>query len=84
MSTLDTVLQDLVIANRILFDQNVVATVTGLSGFGAGMAGTAVTLAVGLLVDRFSYTPAFLFVTALPLLATAAVLLLIHPRKATD
>ena len=67
-----------------LFDQNVVATVTGLSGFGAGMAGTAVTLAVGLLVDRFSYTPAFLFVTALPLLATAAVLLLIHPRKASE
>ena len=27
-----------------LFDQRVVATVTGLSGFGAGMAGTAVTL----------------------------------------
>ncbi len=64
-----------------LFDQKVVATVTGLSGFGAGMAGTAVTLAVGLIVDRFSYVPAFLFVTTLPVLATAAVLLLIRPRQ---
>jgi ACS family hexuronate transporter-like MFS transporter len=63
-----------------LFDQNIVGTVTGLSGLGAGLAGTAVTLAVGVIVDRFSYTPAFLFVTALPLVATASVLLLIHPR----
>jgi MFS transporter, ACS family, hexuronate transporter len=63
-----------------LFDERVVGTVTGLSGFGAGMTGTAVTLIVGLLVDRFSYTHAFVFVTALPLFATAAVLLLIHPQ----
>ncbi len=61
-----------------LFDQKVVGTVTGLSGFGAGMAGTAVTLIVGRLVDRFSYTPAFLFVSCLPLLATASVLALIR------
>jgi ACS family hexuronate transporter-like MFS transporter len=64
-----------------LFDQRVVATVTGLSGFGAGMAGTAVTLAVGYIVDRYSYAPAFVFVTLLPLAATAAVWLLIdRPR----
>ena len=63
-----------------LFDQKVVATVTGLSGFGAGMAGTAVTLAVGLIVDRFSYVPAFLFVTALPVFATIAILALLRPR----
>ena len=63
-----------------LFEQNVVASVTGLSGFGAGMAGTAVTLIAGWMVDRYSYVPAFVFVTALPLLATAAVLLLIRER----
>jgi ACS family hexuronate transporter-like MFS transporter len=65
-----------------LFEQNVVASVTGLSGFGAGMAGTAVTLIAGWIVDRYSYVPAFVFVTALPLLATAAVLLLIRERRA--
>lgn len=65
-----------------LFEQNVVASVTGLSGFGAGMAGTAVTLIAGWIVDRYSYVPAFVFVTALPLLATAAVLILIRERRA--
>ena len=65
-----------------LFEQNVVASVTGLSGFGAGLAGTAVTLIAGWIVDRYSYVPAFVFVTALPLLATAAVLLLIRERRA--
>ncbi len=43
-----------------LFPQEVVATVTGLSGFAAGLAGAAFTLVVGFLVDRFSYGPAFL------------------------
>jgi ACS family hexuronate transporter-like MFS transporter len=65
-----------------LFEQNVVASVTGLSGFGAGIAGTAVTLIAGWIVDRYSYVPAFAFVTALPLLATVAVLLLIRERRA--
>jgi len=65
-----------------LFDSKVVASVTGLSGFAAGMAGTAVTLAVGIIVDRFSYVPAFLFVTALPVLATAAILTLIRHQSA--
>jgi ACS family hexuronate transporter-like MFS transporter len=62
-----------------LFDEKIVGTVTGLSGFGAGLAGTAVTLLVGTIVDRYSYVPAFLFVTALPLLATISVLALIRP-----
>jgi ACS family hexuronate transporter-like MFS transporter len=64
-----------------LFEQTVVGTVTGISGFAAGMAGTAVTLIVGRLVDRFSYTPAFWFVTCLPLLATVGVLALIRERR---
>jgi ACS family hexuronate transporter-like MFS transporter len=64
-----------------LFDQRVVATVTGMSGFAAGMAGTAVTLLVGRIVDRFSYVPAFLFVSFLPLLATLSVLLFIRQNR---
>jgi len=36
----------------------VVASVTGLSGLAAGLAGTLFTLLVGTLVDRFSYFPA--------------------------
>lgn len=66
-----------------LFPQDVVASVTGLSGLGAGLAGTAFTLAVGMLVDKFSYFPAFLAAGTVPLLATACVLLLIRAPEAS-
>src|SRR5271156_3527353 len=59
-----------------LFPQDVVATVTGLSGFAAGLAGAAFTFAVGFLVDRFSYGPAFLVAGLLPIVATASLFLL--------
>ena len=63
-----------------LFPQDVVGSVTGLSGLAAGLVGAGFTYAVGVLVDRFSYGPAFLAAGILPLFATAAVLLLIRPR----
>lgn len=62
-----------------LFPQDVVATVTGLSGLAAGLAGVVFTFAVGLSVDRFSYKPAFLAAGLLPLFATACLFLLIRP-----
>ncbi len=63
-----------------LFPQEVVASVTGLSGLVAsGVAGTLFTLAVGKLVDTFhSYFYAFLAAGLVPLLATAIVLILIR------
>ena len=65
-----------------LFPQDVVATVTGLSGLVAGLFGAVFTVAVGVLVDRFSYAPAFLVAGVLPLLATACIFLLIRePRS---
>jgi ACS family hexuronate transporter-like MFS transporter len=67
-----------------LFPQDVVATVTGLSGLAAGLVGALFTFAVGMIVDRFSYGPAFLIAGLMPLFATACVLLLIRaPRNAT-
>jgi ACS family hexuronate transporter-like MFS transporter len=65
-----------------LFPQDVVATVTGLSGFAAGLAGAAFTFAVGISVDRFSYGPAFLAAGLLPLFATACVFMLVRPPRA--
>ncbi len=65
-----------------LFDAGVVGTVTGLSGWGAGMASTAITLAAGVILDRFSYVPVFVMITALPFLATISVLALIRPARA--
>lgn len=61
-----------------LFPQDVVATVTGFSGFAAGMAGVGFTYIVGITVDRFSYGPAFLIAALMPLAATACVLLLVR------
>jgi len=64
-----------------LFPQDVVASVTGLSGLGAAGLSAVSTLAVGWLVDRYSYTPAFIAAGTIPLLATACVLLLIRAPK---
>lgn len=61
-----------------LFPPEVVATVTGLSGLMAGLAGTGFTLLVGVLVDRFSYFPAFVLAATAPILATVAVVFLIR------
>jgi ACS family hexuronate transporter-like MFS transporter len=66
-----------------LFPQDIVATVTGLSGLAAGLVGAAFTFAVGNLVDRFSYGPAFLVAGLLPLLATACLFLLIRAPSAS-
>jgi ACS family hexuronate transporter-like MFS transporter len=65
-----------------LLPQDVVATVTGLSGLAAGIAGVAFTFVVGITVDRFSYGPAFLVAGLLPLVATACLFLLIRTPDA--
>lgn len=67
-----------------LFPQDVVATVTGWSGFSAGIASTLFTFAVGFLVDRFSYRPAFIVAGLLPLLATTCLLLLVREPQASS
>jgi MFS transporter, ACS family, hexuronate transporter len=64
-----------------LFPHDVVASVTGLSGLGAGGVSTAFTLLVGAIVDRFSYRPAFVIAGVLPVLATLCVLVLIRPAR---
>lgn len=62
-----------------LFPQDVVATVTGLSGLCAGLLSAALTFLVGYLVDRYSYAPAFVVAGLLPLLATLCLVFLIRP-----
>ncbi len=61
-----------------LFPPEVVATVTGLSGLAAGLMGLVFTKAVGVLVDHFSYLPAFVLAATAPLLATVSVVFLIR------
>jgi len=61
-----------------LFPQDVVATVTGLSGLAAGLVDAVFTMSVGFLVDRFSFGSAFMVAGLLPLFATACLLLLVR------
>jgi MFS transporter, ACS family, hexuronate transporter len=61
-----------------LFPQDVVASVTGLAGLSAGLLGALFTLAAGVIVDRSSYLPVFVAAGVIPVLATAAVLILVH------
>lgn len=63
-----------------LFPAEVVGSVTGLSGFASGLAGTGFTLLVGTLVDHFSYFPAFVLAALAPILATWSILRLL-PSK---
>jgi ACS family hexuronate transporter-like MFS transporter len=65
-----------------LFPADVVGSVTGLSGLGAGAVSTVFTLLIGALVDRFSYVPAFIVAGVMPLLATVSILVLIRTDKA--
>jgi ACS family hexuronate transporter-like MFS transporter len=62
-----------------LFPQEVVGSVTGLSGLAAGLVGAGFTLVVGLIVDRMSYRPAFVAAGFMPVLATVLLLMLIRP-----
>jgi ACS family hexuronate transporter-like MFS transporter len=65
-----------------LLPQNVVATVTGLSGLAAGLVGAAFTFSVGVIVDRFSYRPVFLVAGIMPVFATVCVMILIRQPHA--
>ena len=49
-----------------------------MSGLAAGLVSAAFTMLVGVLVDKFSYGPAFVAAGLLPVLATASLFFLIR------
>ncbi len=57
-----------------LVPQEVVASVSGISGTGAALGGMIFTLLIGVVVDRFSYVPVFVAAGIMPLLAAAFIL----------
>jgi ACS family hexuronate transporter-like MFS transporter len=59
-----------------LFPQSYVGSVAGLGGVGAGIGTILSTLAIGWIVDRFSYTPVLVGFSILPPIGTAILLLL--------
>lgn len=56
-----------------LYPSPSVASVSGLSGTGAGIGTIAATLLTGIVSDRYSFAPVLLAASAVPLLATLAL-----------
>jgi len=70
------------ISDSDLFPRGVVASVSGLSGTGAGLGGMTFMLVVGVVVDRFSYVPVFTAAALMPL--AAATIILLSVTRAVD
>jgi len=60
-----------------IFPSDVVASVSGLSGFGAGAGGILSTFLVGYLLDKFSYKPVFAVMASMHPLAFLVLIALI-------
>ena len=56
-----------------LVPQGVIASVSGISGTGAAMGGMAFMLAIGFVVDHFSYVPVFVAAGVMPVAAAACL-----------
>jgi MFS transporter, ACS family, hexuronate transporter len=61
-----------------------VASVSGLSGAAAGIGTILATYATGAVADKYSFEPVLIGGALIPLIATAAVLLLVRNSKATE
>jgi MFS transporter, ACS family, hexuronate transporter len=64
-----------------LFPRQVVASVSGLSGTGAALGGMMFMLAIGWVVDRFSYVPVFTAAGVMPLIAAAFILAMVRTER---
>jgi ACS family hexuronate transporter-like MFS transporter len=60
-----------------------VASVSGMSGTGAGIGTILATLAIGQIADHYSFEPILVAASLIPLVATAAVLALVRNTEAT-
>lgn len=64
-----------------LYPSGSVASVSGLSGTGAGVGTIASTFLIGWISDRYSFGPILVGASLVPLVATALVFLLIRSRR---
>ena len=61
-----------------LYQSRAVATVSGMAGTGAGLGTIGSTFLIGVVADRFSFTPILIVASLVPLAAAALVLLLVR------
>jgi MFS transporter, ACS family, hexuronate transporter len=67
-----------------LYPSGSVASVSGMSGTGAGIGTIAATLLIGQVADRWSFEPILIGASLIPLVATIAVLGLVRNNKDTE
>jgi ACS family hexuronate transporter-like MFS transporter len=67
-----------------LFRTGSVASVSGMSGTGAGIGTIIATYLTGVISDRYSFEPVLIGASLVPVLATIAVVSLIRNNSATD
>lgn len=67
-----------------LYPSHSVASVSGMSGTGAGIGTIAATYVTGVVADRYSFGPILVGASLVPLVATVAVLLLVRNTRATE
>ncbi|MGI8783569.1 MAG: MFS transporter [Acidobacteriota bacterium] len=67
-----------------IYPTNSVASVSGMSGTGAGLGTIAATLTVGYVADHYSFEPILIAASLIPLLAVLAVILLVRNNAATE
>jgi MFS transporter, ACS family, hexuronate transporter len=67
-----------------VFPSRSVASVSGMGGTGAGLGTIAAILLIGWVADHYSFAPILFGASVIPLVAMAAVLLLIRNTRATD
>jgi ACS family hexuronate transporter-like MFS transporter len=61
-----------------VFPEQTLARVTGLTGIGEGVLNMGLTVATGVVVDRFSFGPVFAWAAVMPALSVAALFLLVR------
>ena len=67
-----------------VFHTRAVASVSGLSGTGAGIGTLLSTYAIGRVTDRFSFQPIIIVASLLPCLATLLFVTMVRARKTPD
>ena len=66
-----------------IYPSGSVASVSGLSGTGAGVGTVLATYLTGIVADRYSFRPVLIVASAIPIAAAAAILLLVRNNAAT-
>ena len=67
-----------------VFDSRAVASVSGMSGTGAGALTILTTLLIGWTADRFSFQPIIIVASLIPCIATVLLVGLVRTQKNPD